>query len=213
MALTILRTLFHSPVVDIIHHLKHSHGMTVRELAEHMKMSYMGVKQHCVEMEKKGCLDSFRRSVPHGRPEKLYRLTVKMDPLFPSVGCELILDLLAQAERNFGPTAPEKLLHSWFQTKADAWALKLQKETSLENKAITLARIRTTNGHMCMVETSQTGALRLVDYHLPLAPLMEKYPGLADIECEVLERLLGQPVERTVQAFTGLKQVIFIIRA
>jgi predicted ArsR family transcriptional regulator len=212
MALTILRSLFHSPVVDIIHHLKLSHGMTVRELAERMKMSYMGVKQHCVEMEKNGYLDSFRRAVPHGRPEKLYRLTVKMNALFPAVGCEMILELLVQAERNFGPTAPEKLLHSWFQSKADIWALKLQKEISIENKAIMLARLRTADGHMCMVESSQTGALRLVDYHLPLAPLMDKYSGLVEIECDVLKRLLGQPVERVVQEFSGLKQVIFIIK-
>jgi len=212
MALTTLRTLFHSPVVDIIHHLKHSQGMTVRELARHLKMSYMGVKQHCVEMEKNGYMDSFRRAVPHGRPEKLYRLTVKTDALFPSIGCEVVVEMLEQAERNFGPTAPEKLLHSWFQRKADIWAFKLQKETSLENKAITLARLRTADGHMCMVESSQMGALRLVDYHQPLAPLMDKYPGLVEIECDVLERLLGQPVERAVQEFSGLKQVIFIIK-
>lgn len=212
MPLTILRTLFHSPVVDIIHHLKHSHGMTVRELAKVMKMSYMGVKQHCAEMEKKGHLDCFRRAVPHGRPEKLYRLTVKLDPLFPSVTCQMMLELLTQAERNFGPTAPEKLLHSWFQTKCQAWAVKLQKETILENKAIVLARLRTADGHMCMIESSQTGALRLVDYHQPLAPLLEKYPGLAEIECDVLEHLLGHPVEREVQEFSGLKQVIFKVR-
>jgi hypothetical protein len=75
-----------------------------------------------------------------------------------------------------------------------------------------LARLRTVDGHMCMVESSQNGALRLVDYHLPLAPLMDKYPGLAEIECDILKRLLGQPVERVVQEFSGLKKVIFIIK-
>lgn len=212
MSVTILRHLFHSPVVEIIHHLKHSQGMTVRELAEKMSMSYMGVKQHCTEMEKNGYLDSFRRPVPHGRPEKLYRLTVKLDPLFPLASCEMILELLAQAERNFGPAASQKLLHSWFQTKAEGWRLKLKNETSIENKAIVLARLRSADGHMCIVESSQSGALRLVDYHQPLAPLLQKYPDLAEIECEVLERLLGKPVEREIQEFSGLKQVIFKIR-
>jgi predicted ArsR family transcriptional regulator len=213
MALTILRTLFHSPVVDIIHHLKHSHGLTAGELAERLKMSYIGVRQHCAEMQKKGYLDSFRRAVPHGRPEKVYRLTTKMDPLFPSVSCEMMLQLLEQAERNFGPTAPEKLLHSWFQSKAEVWAMKLEKETVLENKAIVLARLRTADGNMCMVESSSAGALRLVDYHVPLGALLEKHPGIAEIECDVLERLLGCPIEREVQEFSGLKQVIFTLRS
>ena len=211
-ALSILRSVFHSPVVDIIGHLKHSPGMTVRELATAMKMSYMGVKQHCVEMEEKGYLDTFRRPVPHGRPEKLYRLTVKLDPLFPSVTPLMMLEMLAHAERIFGPAAPEKLLHTWFQAKAERWALKLDKETTLENKAIVLARLRSADGHMCMVEAGAGGALRLVDYHVPLADLMEKYAVIAEIESDVIERLLGHPVERALEEHSGLRQVIFRIR-
>ncbi len=212
MALKILRSLFHTPVVDIIDHLKHSPGMTVRELAALMKMSYMGVKQHCAELEKKGYLDTFRRALPHGRPEKLYRLTSKLDPLFPTVTAAMMLEILAHAERIFGLTAPEKLLHTWFQGKAEHWALKLDKETTLENKALMLARLRTADGHMCMVETGGAGTLRLVDYHQPLADLMEKYTVLTEIESDVIERLLGHPIERAVEEHSGLKQVIFRIR-
>jgi predicted ArsR family transcriptional regulator len=212
MDLKILRSLFHTPVVDIIVHLKHSPGMTVRELAALMKMSYMGVKQHCTELEKKGYLDTFRRALPHGRPEKLYRLTGKLDPLFPTVTAAMMLEMLAHAERIFGLTAPEKLLHTWFQGKAELWALKLDKETTLENKALILARLRSADGHMCMVETGGAGNLRLVDYHQPLADLLEKYTVLTEIESDVIERLLGHPIERAVEEHSGLKQVIFRIR-
>ena len=53
--LNLLREMLHSPVLDIVQRLKHSTGMTVTELCTAMKMSYMGVKQHCVD-----------RSLPHG---------------------------------------------------------------------------------------------------------------------------------------------------
>ena len=211
MALNILRNMLHTPVMEMIRHLKHSPGMTVGELAAAMKMSYMGVKQHCVELEKKGYLDTFRRPVPHGRPEKLYRLTGKLDPLFPAVTPVMLLEILSLAERIFGPAAPEKMLHTWFHEKAERWALKLEKETLLENKAIVLARLRSADGHMCVVETDSSGTLRLVDYHVPLAEIMEKYTVISEVERDVIERLLGHPVERAMEVHSGLRRVIFRI--
>ena len=92
--LTLLREMLHSPVLDIVQRLKHSTGMTVTELCTAMKMSYMGVKQHCVELEKAGFLDTWRRPKAAGRPEKLYRLTAKADALFLNCGPPLTLDLL-----------------------------------------------------------------------------------------------------------------------
>lgn len=70
--LPLLREIVHAPVLEIILLLKRSTGMSVNELCREMKMSYMGVKQHCVELEKKRLLDTWRRPKPAGRPEKVY---------------------------------------------------------------------------------------------------------------------------------------------
>jgi predicted ArsR family transcriptional regulator len=64
---------------------------------------------------------------------------------------------------------------------------------------------------MCVVETDNSGTLRLVDYHVPLAEIMEKYTVISEVERDVIERLLGQPVERTMEVHSGLKRVIFRI--
>ena len=108
--LQLLREMLHSPVLDIVQRLKGSLGMSVNELSAAMKMSYMGVKQHCVELEKRGFLDTWRRPKGAGRPEKLYRLTSKADALFLCSGPALTLDLLTTAERVYGETAPTKLM-------------------------------------------------------------------------------------------------------
>ncbi|HCN79177.1 MAG TPA: transcriptional regulator, partial [Verrucomicrobiales bacterium] len=71
MILNLLRELVPSPALEIIRLLKQSPGMTVNELKGALKMSYMGVKQHCDALVKKGCLDTWRHPVPHGRPEKI----------------------------------------------------------------------------------------------------------------------------------------------
>ena len=68
--------------LEIIKNLKRSTGMSVNELAAALGMSYMGVKQHCVELQKKGYLDTWRRPKEVGRPEKVYRLTEKRGRFF-----------------------------------------------------------------------------------------------------------------------------------
>lgn len=209
MIFPILRDILNTPVMEIILHLKQSPGMTVKELCALMKMSYMGVKQHCDALVGKGYLDTWRHPVPHGRPEKIYRLTSKLDPLFPTATSDHLLELLSHAERLFGMTAPEKLLYAFFASKAERYAKKVAGETELENKALLLARLRTAEGCMSVVEMSGTGSLRIVDYHCPLVDLLKQYPLIEEIECEMLERLLGCTVERGVEERSGLRRVIF----
>ena len=83
---------------DIINCLKRSTGMSVAELSSALGMSYMGIKQHCVELDKRGYLDTWRRPKAVGRPEKVYRLTSKAEPLFPQVGNEFSIILLKKEQ-------------------------------------------------------------------------------------------------------------------
>lgn len=211
MIFPILRDILHTPAVEVLLHLKQSPGMTVKELCGLMKMSYMGVKQHCDALASKGYLDTWRHPVPHGRPEKIYRLTAKADPLFPTVTADHLLALLDQAERLFGMTAPEKLLYAFFASKAEQFAEKTQAEDSLENKALVLARLRSAEGSMSQVEISGTGALRMVDYHSPFGPLLKQYPRIEEIECEMIERLLGCGIKKSIEEKSGLRRVIYTL--
>jgi predicted ArsR family transcriptional regulator len=129
--LPLLREIVHAPVLDIILHLKHSTGMSVNELCQEMKMSYMGVKQHCVDLEKKRLLDTWRRPKPAGRPEKVYRLTAKLDPLFPEMGNDWTLSLLETADQVFGERAAAKLLFSYFQKRTERWQRSLRGAMTL----------------------------------------------------------------------------------
>lgn len=212
MIFPLLRDILHSPVTEIILHLKKSSGLSVKELCALMGMSYMGVKQHCMDLEKKGYLDTWRRPKAQGRPEKVYRLTCKLDPLFPKATEEMLLDLLKNAERIFGQTAPEKLIYAFFQSKADEYQARVDQETELENKVLVLARLRSADGCMSVAEVSPTGGVRLVDYHCPWAALARKYPLIAEIECDLMERLLSCDVERAVEENSGLKRIIYLLK-
>ena len=82
-----------------------------------MKMSYMGIKQHCLTLERDGYLDTWRRPQKMGRPEMVYRLTQRTHDLFP---VRQQRDDVAVAEigaGNHGPNAPEKLLYTFLNEK------------------------------------------------------------------------------------------------
>lgn len=210
MLLTLMREMLHTPVLDILHHLKRSNGMTAGELGSAMKMSYMGVKQHCDDLVAKGMLDTFRRARGSGRPEKLYRITQRLDPIFDDGGQSLALNLLAIAKRVYGETAPAKLLYTFFQVKSDDWAAKLAAHDTLEAKAKALARLRSADGCISSVEHhAQTGMLSLVEHHQPLKQIASEHKIVDEFDCGLIERLLGCQVTRTVEETSGSVRITF----
>ena len=212
MLFTILRDILKTPAVDIILHLKRSTGMSVNELARAMKMSYMGVKQHCVALEKKGYLDTWRRPKATGRPEKLYRLTRKTEPLFPQTGNELTLDMLVTAQKVYGETAPQKLLFSFFQARGDRYLSRLRGKSVIE-RAEELARLRSAEGCFSRVDYQAATGLQIVEFHTPFGEVARRYPIIYEMEAETISRVLNYPVERRVDEAGGLSRVVFRVKA
>src|SRR4026209_5805 len=112
--------------LDIIKSLKRTKGMSVNELVERMGMSYMGIKQHCITLERDGYLDTWRRPQKMGRPEMVYRLTRRTHDLFQADSNQFTLDVLDSAQQIYGPNAAEKLLFNVFERKAAALKEKVK---------------------------------------------------------------------------------------
>src|SRR3954471_17618834 len=112
--------------LEILNSLKRSKGMSVNELVRKMKMSYMGIKQHCLTLERDGYLDTWRRPQKMGRPEMVYRLTRRTHDLFQSDSNQFTLDLLESAQQIYGPNAAEKLLFNIFERKTAALKEKVK---------------------------------------------------------------------------------------
>ncbi len=196
---------------DIVTELKSSTGLSVGELSKRLKMSYMGIKQYCVELEKRGYLDTWRRPKPVGRPEKLYRLTRKTDPLFPSVEVDFTMGLLKSVQRNYGGTAAEKLLFTQFQQETQRLESKVKGESTAD-RARSLARLRSLEGRVSECESDgEDGSLSLVEYHNPLAKIAEVYPSVHRMEESMLGKVLGATVTREVESASGLSRIVFRI--
>ncbi len=210
MFLKVARDIARPQTFAILDLLKRSTGMPVKDIAKALKMSYMGIKQHCVAMEKKGLLDTWRRPKETGRPEKLYRLTPKAGAFYPEVGNELTADLLQSIQQLYGPTAPDKLLFNYFSRKADNY-LKKVKGKSVAERATAFARLRDQEGHCAEVEYDHQMGFRIVEYHSPLKEIAQAYPSVRRMEATMFARILGVEVQRTEERASGLTKYVFLV--
>src|SRR5260370_4627651 len=118
--------------LEILNSLKRTRGMSVNELVGKMKMSYMGIKQHCLTLHRDGYLDTWRRPQKMGRPEMVYRLTRRTHDLFPTDSNQFTVELLKSIQEIYGRTSPEKLLYNVFETSTAALNAKVKGETLAE---------------------------------------------------------------------------------
>src|SRR5919199_6004690 len=118
--------------LGILNALKRSRGLSVNELVDRMGMSYMGIKQHCLTLERDGYLDTWRRPQKMGRPEMIYRLTRRAHDLFQADSNRFTLELLDSVQQIYGPNAPEKLLYNLFERKTAALQEKVKGGNVIE---------------------------------------------------------------------------------
>jgi len=195
MLFHILRDLCRPQWLDILLVLKKSSGRSVGEIAEELGRSYMGIKQHCVSMEKIGYLDTWRRPRKVGRPEKIYRLTEKAEGLFPQAGNELAMGLLQVVGQVHGVNAPEKLLFNHFLAKAKVYRTKVRGKSVVE-RATALANLRDLDGYMARCMYDQEDGFRILEYHNPMQALMDAYPMAAKAEERMIEQVLETRISR-----------------
>ena len=198
--------------LEILNSLKRTKGMSVNELVEKMKMSYMGIKQHCLTLQRDGYLDTWRRPQKMGRPEMVYRLTRRSHDLYPCDSNQMTLDLLESVHEIYGPNAPEKLLYNMFQRKTAALKTKAKGQTVAE-RAKWLAKARDAEGHMSQfIIEEKEGGPQILECHSPILNVLERYPIVGRLEQDMFEATLGTSVRREESRASGLYECAFYFK-
>ncbi len=192
----------------VLNALKRTQGLCVRDLAGRLGLSYMGAKQHCLDLADEGYLDTWRKPVPRGRPRMLYRLTHRAHELFPQESNPMTIALLESATTLFGPTAAEKLLFLTFQRKGESYRAKLRGET-LAQRAKWLARLRDADG--CMADFCNEDGVRIIEHHSPMLDVLRAFPLVGRLESDMIARVLEAPVRREEESVSGLYRCTFLI--
>jgi predicted ArsR family transcriptional regulator len=199
--------------LEILNSLKRTKGMSVNELVEKMNMSYMGIKQHCLTLQRDGYLDTWRRPQKMGRPEMVYRLTRRSHDLFPTDSNQFTLELLKSIREIYGPNAPEKLLYNVFEKRTAVLKAKVKGDT-VADRAKWLARVRDNEGYMAQfVSSEKEGETHILECHSPIINLLDNYPIAGRLEEEMFQSVLGTPVRREETRASGLYECAFYFSA
>lgn len=207
----LLRKIAKSQKYQILAEIKRSQGLSVSELCDRINLSYMGVKQHCVALEKDGYLDTWRRPKGMGRPEKAYRLTTLAQEFFPTEYTNLTLEILETVSRVYGDDAPERILQQIYADMTTRLKEKV-KGANLEEKARALAALRDTDGYMSeYYENPDVSKAQIIEYNSPVLAIVDSYPILEKFETELFEELLGVKISRELERVSGLYKCIFTL--
>jgi len=195
--------------LEILNILKRTRGLSVNQMVAKMKMSYMGIKQHCLTLERDGYLDTWRRPQKMGRPEMVYRLTRRSHDLFQADSNAFTLDLLQSIQEIYGTNAPEKLLYNLFERKTEALKKEVKGET-VEERAKALAKVRDDEGYMSQyLNTATEGGPQILECHSPIMNLVERYAIIGRLEQDMFAAVLQTPVRREETRTSGLYECCF----
>jgi predicted ArsR family transcriptional regulator len=174
-----------------------------------MKMSYMGIKQHCLTLERDGYLDTWRRPQKMGRPEMVYRLTRRTHDLFPCDSNDFTIELLKSIKEVYGSNGPEKMLFNVFERKTASLKGKVKGDTVVE-RAKWLAAQREKEGYMSQyVADEKEGGPQILECHSPILNLLDQYPIIGRLEHDLFEGVLGTEIRREEARTSGLYECAF----
>lgn len=195
----------------IIKLLKQEGPMDANELASHLAISAMAVRQHLYALQKE-CLVTYEEEPrAMGRPAKLWQLTSAADRLFPDGYAELTLSLINSMKEAFGEEGLERLLDIRSRQGIAAYQECVPKDGSLQQRLEALAVMRTDEGYMAEVVPLANDSFLLIENHCPICAAATVCTGLCSKELEVFQIVLGQNViiERTEHIVAGARRCAY----
>lgn len=206
-----LRKFAKSQKYQILSEIKRSQGLSVSELCDRINLSYMGVKQHCVSLERDGYLDTWRRPKGMGRPEKAYRLTNQAQEFFPTEYTNLTLEILDSIGQVYGEAAPEKILYQIYQNLTASVLPRITGNT-LEERARSLAAYRDAEGYMSeYYYNPDVRSPHIIEYNSPVLAIADRFKIVPQLEEELFERVLNTKVRRQTERVAGLYKCVFTL--
>jgi len=190
---------------EVLRVLKESGPLAVRDLAAKIQLSYMGAKQHCLALEKRGLLSSRNSHRGAGRPLLVYSLTSKGQSWFEENDNTAAISILRHAQNLYGSNSAPKLLLLYFQECAEKFRIRIPAQTPIADRMHLFAKARDEEGRMVEL----VPGIRIIERHNPAAALHKAFPEADALEESLVRQVLSAPVRRRVVSVGGQNEVHF----
>ena len=206
----------------LLDRLKRAGPRQARDLATHLGVTAMAVRQHLYALEAEGIVVAEQQARPRGRPIKLWRLTGSAEPFFPDGHAELTLGLLDAMTEAFGARGLDKLVAARTAAQRAAYGARIRPRWPLKRRVEALAKIRAEEGYLAEARpygpddgpNRGRGIYLLVENHCPICAAARACRGLCQRELELFQEVLGPDVEveRLDHLLSGARRCSYRIR-
>ncbi len=195
---------------EILELLKRHGSLSVDQMAGHLSITPMGVRQHLNILEKDGLVScqAVRRGL--GRPSHLYSLTVAAREYFPQSYETFALTLLDDIQSTQGDDVVDEL----FRHRADKLAEQLKQKVSgpdLKTRVSQLSQALDESGSMTSFEEVSDATFVLNEHNCGILGVALHFPQACRHERDLFERILGANVERQECQSSGQNSCRYII--
>ena len=197
----------------VVNLLKQTDAMDSQELAAHLGVSAMAIRQHLYALQAEKLVTYSESIRAMGRPVKLWRLTPAANRLFPDGYAELTLGLIESAREAFGEAGLSKLLDVRTAHQLAAYQAQIPAKAELSQKLELLAGLRSAEGYMAEVQPLEDGSFLLLENHCPICAAATLCTGLCERELEVFQQVLGREIERTEHIVAGSRRCAYRVLA
>ena len=200
------------PRSEILVQLKHTPGVTARELGQTLGYSLNGIRHHLKELEAEGLVEYSRKHHGVGAPVFIYRLTAAGEGLFPRRYEATLIELLDHVVAEGGREAAVRVLEAHFtalEKRLGPSLDGLSKERRLDVVTAALSE----DGYMAEWKAQHSGSFAtLTEHNCAVKAVAERFPELCRAEARFLESTLGAPVERRSHMLTGCAACEYLVR-
>ena len=175
----------------ILYQLKRRGSMTVRELADTLDMTTMGVRQHLQQMQGDGLVEpGVEEARQRGRPVRPWSLTSAGHARFPDAHAQATVELIASIRDVLGDDKLDEVVAHRARSAMDHYAESMLTLRDLESRVRKLAALREAEGYMARVEADGDDWL-LIEDHCPICVAASHCQGFCQGELESFQQLLS----------------------
>lgn len=197
----------------ILNALKMEGPQTAAVLADQRNLTPMAVRLHLYALEEEGLVEASSKAEGRGRPKKFWALTVAAARIFPDAHQGLAVEMIDSIRGLFGEDGLNKVIDKHSASQKQKYRDALTPLSSLQDKAVQLAEMRTAEGYMAEAKSDGDDWL-LIENHCPICSAANQCRRLCANELEVFTHALGETitVTREDHILSGARRCTYRLR-
>ncbi|CAH0541739.1 helix-turn-helix transcriptional regulator [Vibrio marisflavi] len=197
----------------ILQTIKTNGAVTAKQLADELKMTTMGARQHLQGLEDDGILEFHDIKAKIGRPTRHWSLTAKGHAQFTDRHGDLTIQMLDAVEHVFGQDGLQKVVAERESQTFQQYRQELRQYETLLDKLNKLVQLREQDGYMAELLKTDQG-YQLIENHCPICRAATRCPKLCQSELNIFQKLLGNSfqVSRSEHIIQGQRRCTYDIK-